>query len=134
MAKVLFTVVALVASLVFAESLVCNKCTFGLVGICLNMQNETCASGVTNCYTDTLTFNAISDFRGLSMQGCAANTTLCNSTFENTLVSVRYKYNETCCTQDRCNKIVLDGAPSTKMTFTAAVSAAILASVWGGIF
>lgn len=34
-----------------AESLVCNKCTFGLLGFCMNAENQTCTNATNVCFT-----------------------------------------------------------------------------------
>ncbi|MEQ2265510.1 hypothetical protein XENORESO_012184, partial [Xenotaenia resolanae] len=134
MGKFLFAVVAAFASLVLAESLICNRCRFSLFGTCLGRDNETCATNVSVCATQRLTFTTLPDFVGFNIQGCSDTSTGCNVTTTSTLLGAAYEYKLTCCNHaDRCNPIVLNGAPSTKMTFTAAIGAGLLASVWGSL-
>ncbi|XP_047240314.1 uncharacterized protein LOC124879661 [Girardinichthys multiradiatus] len=134
MGKFLFAVVAAFASLVLAESLICNRCRFGLFGTCLGRDNETCATNVSVCFTERTTFITLPDFVGFNSQGCKDTSTGCNVTTSGTLLGVTLETKTTCCNlPDRCNTIVLNGAPSTKMTFTAAIGAGLLASVWGSL-
>uniref|UniRef100_A0A665VKC8 UPAR/Ly6 domain-containing protein n=1 Tax=Echeneis naucrates TaxID=173247 RepID=A0A665VKC8_ECHNA len=118
---------------VSAESLTCNKCTFGLVGICLNSDTEQCSSNSSVCFTGKATFPSLSDFVGFNTQGCRDDATGCNMTTNATLLSVTYTTAVECCSTDQCNPVTLSGAPSTRMTLTAAVGAAVLASVWGSL-
>lgn len=53
----------------------------------------------------------------------------CNSTANGTVLGVTYETKIDCCSTDKCNPVQLSGAPSTKMTLTAAIGAAFLASV-----
>ncbi|KAK5615349.1 hypothetical protein CRENBAI_002555 [Crenichthys baileyi] len=134
MGKFLFAVVAAVASLVLAESLICNKCRFSLFGTCLGRDNDTCTTNDSVCSTERTTFSSLPEFVGFNSQGCQVNDTGCNATTTSTLLGVAYEAKLTCCNHtDRCNPIVLNGAPSTKMTFTAAIGAGLLASMWGSL-
>ncbi|KAM4539311.1 uncharacterized protein PAE49_020211 [Odontesthes bonariensis] len=133
MAKILFVMVATLASLILAESLVCNKCNFGVLGICLNKANETCSTTTSVCFTGRATFPGLTSFSGFNTQGCQNNTTGCNMTTTNSLLGVTYEAKVVCCSTDNCNPVTLSGAPSTKMTLSATVGAAILASVWGSM-
>ncbi|KAF0024353.1 hypothetical protein F2P81_023155 [Scophthalmus maximus] len=129
MNKIVFGIVAVVASFMLVESLNCNKCKFGLVGVCLNSDSETCTSNTSVCFTGRATFSSLSDFVGFNTQGCRDNSTGCNATVSSTLLGVSYDTRVECCSTDNCNPTTVSGAPSTKMTFTAAIGAALLASV-----
>ncbi|MEQ2309276.1 hypothetical protein AMECASPLE_036911, partial [Ameca splendens] len=116
------------------ESLICNRCRFGLFGTCLGRDNETCTTNTSVCATERTNFISIPDFVGFNSQGCRATSEGCNVTLNDALLGVAYETKLTCCNHtDRCNPIVLNGAPSTKMTFTAAIGAGLLASVWGSL-
>ncbi|KAF6735338.1 hypothetical protein FQA47_014297 [Oryzias melastigma] len=51
MGKLLLAVAVVIASFIAAESLVCNSCSFGLLGFCLNAANETCSNVNSTCST-----------------------------------------------------------------------------------
>uniref|UniRef100_A0A087X898 UPAR/Ly6 domain-containing protein n=1 Tax=Poecilia formosa TaxID=48698 RepID=A0A087X898_POEFO len=133
MGKFVFAVVAAVASLVLVESLSCNKCSFSLLGNCLNAVNETCPSTSNVCYTGRATFPSLPDFVGFNIQGCRENTTGCDTTTPDTMMGVTYNTKITCCSTESCNPITLSAAPSNKMAFSAAIGAAVLASTLGSI-
>ncbi|MED6270214.1 hypothetical protein CHARACLAT_007772 [Characodon lateralis] len=133
MGKLFLGFVVAVASLALVESLICNKCSVSVFGFCLNNGNETCTGNDTVCYTGKAVFPSISSFSGFSNQGCRSNDTLCNGSTISTLLGINYNTTISCCSSDRCNPVTLSGAPSTKMTFTAAVAGAILASVLGSM-
>ncbi|XP_004073816.1 uncharacterized protein LOC101156589 [Oryzias latipes] len=126
MAKLMFAVVVAVASLIVAESLVCNKCTFGLLGFCLGAANETCPDANSTCFNSVSTFPAITSFKGFSFQGCASNNSGCGAVFTSTFLGTTYSTNYTCCSTDRCNTVV-SAAPSSKIALSAAIGASILA-------
>ncbi|XP_012725886.2 uncharacterized protein LOC110366379 isoform X1 [Fundulus heteroclitus] len=130
MGKLFLCFVVAVASLALVESLTCNKCSVSVFGFCLNGDNVTCGTNEV-CYTGKATFPSISSFGGFSNQGCRANDGFCNNVSNGTLLGVRYIVDLNCCSTDRCNSVTLNGAPSTKMTFTAAITGAVLASVLG---
>ncbi|KAM9737170.1 uncharacterized protein ACNS7B_012919 [Menidia menidia] len=133
MGKILFVLVGCLASLILVDSLVCNKCTFGVLGICLNKANETCSGTSSVCFTGKATFPSLTSFSGFNSQGCQANATGCNMTATATLLGVQYQTEIQCCSTDNCNPVTLSGAPSTKMTLSATIGAAVLASVWGSM-
>ncbi|XP_041868426.1 alpha-elapitoxin-Al2b-like [Melanotaenia boesemani] len=133
MGKVLFAIVASVASLILVESLTCNKCNFGLLGICLNQGTETCTTNTSICYTGKATFPNVTSFSGFNSQGCTTSTAGCNTTTSSSLLGINYQSTITCCSTDKCNPVTISGAPSAKMTLSATIGAAILASVWGSM-
>ncbi|XP_008420994.1 long neurotoxin OH-57-like [Poecilia reticulata] len=133
MGKFVLAVVAAVASLVLVESLSCNKCSFSLLGNCLNAVNETCPSTSNVCYTGRATFPSLPDFVGFNIQGCRENATGCDATTPDTMLGVTYNTKITCCSTESCNPITLSAAPSNKMALSAAVGAAVLASTLGSI-
>ncbi|KAG7225452.1 hypothetical protein INR49_027446 [Caranx melampygus] len=133
MGKVLFGIIAVVASFILADSLTCNKCSFGLIGFCLNSAEQECSTNSSVCFTGRASFPSLSDFVGFNSQGCLDDSTGCNMTTNATLLGVSFQTTTECCSTDKCNPVTLSGAPSTKMTLTAAIGAAVLASVWGSI-
>ncbi|XP_027891359.1 sperm acrosome membrane-associated protein 4-like isoform X2 [Xiphophorus couchianus] len=124
-----------VVGLAFAvvDSLICNKCSVSVFGFCLNSSNETCTGNDTVCYTGKANFPSISSFNGFTNQGCRVNDASCNKTTSATLLGVTYNTTISCCSSDRCNPVTLSGAPTTKMTFTAAITGAVLASFLGSM-
>uniref|UniRef100_A0A7N8XBT8 UPAR/Ly6 domain-containing protein n=1 Tax=Mastacembelus armatus TaxID=205130 RepID=A0A7N8XBT8_9TELE len=127
MARVLFGVIAIVASLVIVESLTCNKCSLGIFGTCFGSSNETCTTNTSVCYTGKAAFPSLSSFSGFNSQGCLDNATTCNATTNHTLLFATYQITLTCCSADKCNPVTISGSPTTKMTLTAALGAAIVA-------
>uniref|UniRef100_A0A8C5GDG3 UPAR/Ly6 domain-containing protein n=1 Tax=Gouania willdenowi TaxID=441366 RepID=A0A8C5GDG3_GOUWI len=105
------------------ESLTCNQCTLSVFGFCLSGGTETCAANNT-CYSGRISI--VSSFNGFSRLGCREMAG-CNATTNSTLLSVTFTTQITCCSTDRCN----NAATSTKMTFSAVIGAAVLASVLG---
>lgn len=69
---------------------------------------------------------------GFNTQGCREPSG-CNATTNGTLLGVTYELKIDCCSTDKCNPVQLSGAPSARMTLTAALGAAVLASVLGSI-
>ncbi|CAN9492969.1 unnamed protein product [Ophioblennius macclurei] len=132
MGKVLIGVVFVAAALILAESLTCNKCSFGLFGLCVNSAVETCSTNTSVCFTGKATFPSVQSFPGFTIQGCSEPLG-CNATTNGTLLSVSYQIAIECCSSDRCNPVTLSAAAAAadRMTLTAAVGAAVLASVWG---
>ncbi|KAM6899217.1 uncharacterized protein FYW49_017317 [Xenentodon cancila] len=126
MAKIILAIAAVVASFILAESLTCNKCTFSLLGVCLNSNNETCSLNTSVCFTGRATFTSLPAFTGFSTQGCKDNTTGCNATVSGTLLGATFETKTDCCSSDKCNPITISGAPSTKMTLTSAIAASVL--------
>ncbi|KAM4550263.1 uncharacterized protein V3H82_019415 isoform 3-T3 [Fundulus diaphanus] len=130
MGKLFLGFVVAIASLALVESLTCNKCSVSVFGFCLGNSTESCTANQV-CYTGKASFPDITSFSGFNRQGCRDNTTCSSSS--GSLLGVTYNVNITCCSTDRCNPVTLSGAPSTKMTFTAAITAAMLASVLGSM-
>ncbi|KAG5265067.1 hypothetical protein AALO_G00261070 [Alosa alosa] len=130
MKTLLFGLLGLVASIYLAESLTCNKCSIGLVGFCISSSQETCSGNNTSCYTGRATFPSITGFSGFNTQGCLANSD-CNVTSNGTILGATYQVSKTCCGSNKCNPVVISGAPSTYISTTMAIAAALTASVWG---
>merc|ERR1712142_1208169 len=101
MSRILYGIIAVVASVMLADSLTCNSCSVGLLGYCVNSAEVACTNSTEVCFTTSATFPSISGFKGFSSQGCMT-TTGCNATTN-----------------------------ATKLSLTAALGAAVLASVWG---
>ncbi|KAM9418160.1 uncharacterized protein ACWYII_021865 [Salvelinus alpinus] len=132
MNKIVFGILAVVASFMLAESLTCNKCNVGLMGVCLNPTDQSCPTN-TSCFTGRATFPSLTTFLGFNTQGCLENAK-CNITNTNeTLLTVSYTTVTTCCDTNKCNPIIISGATSAKLSVTAALSAALVASVWGSM-
>ncbi|XP_030644294.1 ly-6/neurotoxin-like protein 1 [Chanos chanos] len=123
MNKFLLAAVVVVASLLAAEALTCKKCTVGVLGRCIIGSTETCTGNDNNCYTGKAEFN-ITGALSFYSQGCIASSS-CNGT-SGTVLGVGYTVTRTCCNTDQCN-----GASSIQLPVTAALGAALLASVWG---
>uniref|UniRef100_A0A8C6LUE9 UPAR/Ly6 domain-containing protein n=1 Tax=Nothobranchius furzeri TaxID=105023 RepID=A0A8C6LUE9_NOTFU len=117
---------AAVVKKVRPESLVCNYCPFNLFGVCVAQSKVTCTTNTSVCYS-----TRSSIFGGFGSYGCSNDTLGCAGNISSSLFGATYTTNTTCCSSDSCNPITVNGAPSTKMTFTAAVGAAILASTMG---
>lgn len=82
-------------------------------------------------------FSLPSGFPGLSTvgfnrQGCREPAG-CNTTINGTLLGVTYESKTECCATDKCNPVTTSGAPTSKMTLSAAIIAAVLASVSGSM-
>ncbi|KAF3707280.1 hypothetical protein EXN66_Car000453 [Channa argus] len=133
MAKVLFGLIAAVASFMLVESLTCNQCPFGLVGFCFFPKQQTCTSDSSVCYTGKATFPSLPSFGGFSTQGCLDNTTTCNTTVNSLFLTVNYTSQTNCCSSNNCNQLNSGGSASARMTITATIGPAVLASVWGSL-
>ncbi|CAI5691119.1 uncharacterized protein LOC109196686 [Oreochromis niloticus] len=132
MAKIMLAVIAAVASFMLVDSLTCNKCAFALLGTCKSGTTENCTTSTSTCYTGTLAFPSLTNFQGFTSQGCQDNTLPCNTTTNSTLLGVvSYNATVTCCSTDKCN--LAASAPSAKITLSAAIAAAVLASAWGSM-
>ncbi|XP_043994049.1 uncharacterized protein LOC122843401 isoform X3 [Gambusia affinis] len=129
MGKFVFAVLVAVASLVLVESLTCNSCLFSVLGFCVKPSTDNCLANVTQCYTTTLKFPTVTNFNGFGFYGCATDNTTCSIATNNSLLTVAYTFNNTCCQTDKCNTIAVSGATTTKMTFTAAILASVLGSM-----
>lgn len=132
MGKILFGIIAVVASFVLVESLTCNQCSYGIAGFCLSLTEETCSTNTSVCSTAKATFPSVSSSVGFNTQGCSEPSG-CNMTTNGTLSFFTYEIKIDCCSTDKCNPTQVSGAPSTRMTFTAAIGAAVLASLWGSL-
>ncbi|XP_012725888.2 uncharacterized protein LOC110366379 isoform X2 [Fundulus heteroclitus] len=129
MGKLFLCFAVAIASLALVESLTCNSCSASVFGFCLSSSNVTCSGDNQTCYTGKATFPSVSSFGGFSNQGCRLNTTCNNAT--GSLLGFNYNVNFSCCATDNCNPLTFSGAPSTKMTFTAAIAGAVLATILG---
>lgn len=133
MGRTVMGILAVVASFMLADSLICNKCNVGLLGVCLNSAEETCSTNTSLCFTARATFPDITDFVGFNTQGCREGDG-CVSTSNGTLLGVLYEVKSECCDTDKCNPVQLSGAPSARLSLTAALGAAVVASVWGSVW
>uniref|UniRef100_A0A8B9H6S5 UPAR/Ly6 domain-containing protein n=1 Tax=Astyanax mexicanus TaxID=7994 RepID=A0A8B9H6S5_ASTMX len=105
-----------------SESLTCNTCSVGLVGICLNPSSSVCSSNSSSCFTGRATFN-LSGAMNFYTSGCTLPTS-CNSS-SGSVLGVGYTVTQSCCTTNLCN-----GASSIQLPITAAIGAALLATTW----
>lgn len=121
MNRVVIGLFAVLGFFALSEALKCNQCKVGILGKCLFNSEVTCAASDISCFTAKAEFN-VTGFLSLSTSGCTAN---CNNT-EGSILGAGYTVTKTCCTVDLCN-----GASSTQISMTAALSAALLAAVWG---
>ncbi|XP_076611375.1 uncharacterized protein LOC143335683 [Chaetodon auriga] len=137
MGKILLGITVALASLMLVEPLKCNKCDYGVASYCLKNSEATCEAEQV-CVSQKATFPAISDNLGFFTLGCrnkeVENEPNCEQTLETTAVlGIKVKRFVTCCDTDKCNEVQLSGAPSTKMTLTGTIAAAILASMCGSL-
>uniref|UniRef100_A0A8C7H5W6 UPAR/Ly6 domain-containing protein n=1 Tax=Oncorhynchus kisutch TaxID=8019 RepID=A0A8C7H5W6_ONCKI len=109
------------------ESLTCNKCDVGLVGVCLNAADQVCTTNTSRCFTG----KASNTFLGFNTQGCLEGA-MCNTT-DATLMGATYTTVRTCCDTNKCNPVTISGATSAKLSVTTALSATLVASVWGSM-
>ncbi|XP_075907731.1 uncharacterized protein LOC142905111 [Nelusetta ayraudi] len=130
MGKIFFGIIAVVASIVLAESLTCNKCNYGLAGFCMSNTEENCTTNTSVCASTKISFTSLTNV-GFSTLGCSEPSG-CNTTTNGTLL-LAYQNKVECCSTDKCNTVQLSGAPSTRMTLTAALGVAVLATVWSSI-
>ncbi|XP_068189982.1 lymphocyte antigen 6 complex locus protein G6d-like [Antennarius striatus] len=130
MGKVLIGVFAVIASLMLVESLVCNNCRFSLLSFCIFPSEETCGTNTSVCFTGKATFPAVSTSVGFNTLGCREPSG-CNQTTNGTIMGVVFQTQIECCSTDLCNPVSLSSATTSKMTFTAVIGAAVLASAWG---
>ncbi|KAK9526649.1 hypothetical protein VZT92_015334 [Zoarces viviparus] len=129
MARIVIAIIAIVASFMMAEALVCKECSYGIGTVCLSSSDVTCPTAVNktyNCFFGRLSFSKFSSL-GLKSQGCRMSTECTNTT--GTLLGLTYTSSISCCATDRC----ANAAPSTKMTLTAVIGVAALASMWSTI-
>ncbi|XP_077362180.1 uncharacterized protein LOC144006928 [Festucalex cinctus] len=131
MGRILIGGIAALACFMLVESLTCNQCSFGLLGLCVSPSTVECPTNTSQCFTGKATFASISSSFGFNTQGCIAEAK-CNATANATLLGVTYEATVNCCSTDRCNP-VQSGAPSTRMTLASAIAAAVLTSAWGSL-
>ncbi|CAL8299247.1 unnamed protein product [Lota lota] len=133
MAKVVCVIVAVLAYLMLADSLVCNKCSIGLVGFCLNSNTETCSTNTSVCFTGKASFPSLSVFSGFNSQGCREQAG-CNATTTSSLINVNFTTEVNCCSTDKCNPITVSGASTTKLSLVAVFASALLVSGWSTLY
>ncbi|XP_056335947.1 lymphocyte antigen-6, epidermis [Danio aesculapii] len=120
MNRIVLGVIAVIGFFTLAEALTCNSCKVGILGKCLYSSQVSCAASETNCYTASAVFN-VTGFLSLSSSGCTSN---CNNTV-GTILGAGYSITKSCCITDLCN-----GASAVQLSTTAALSTALLASIW----
>ncbi|XP_071383597.1 ly-6/neurotoxin-like protein 1 [Centroberyx affinis] len=107
-----------------AQCLTCRQCPIGVFGTCLFPQDVTCDNSTLNCYTGEAQFNATGTF-SLHTRGCL-DSDLCGKTLTGSILGAGFTSSFQCCQTDLCN-----GAGAVRLSLTAALSAAVLASLWG---
>ncbi|XP_057684611.1 uncharacterized protein LOC130910956 [Corythoichthys intestinalis] len=132
MGRILVGIISAVACLVLVESLTCNQCSFGLVGLCLSSSTVECATNTSQCFTGKATFPSVSTSVGFNTQGCIEESA-CNKTTNSSLIGVPFETEVTCCSTDQCNPVQLSGASATKTTLATAVGVALTALAWGSL-
>ncbi|KAJ8000400.1 hypothetical protein DPEC_G00204430 [Dallia pectoralis] len=110
------------------ESLTCNKCSVGLVGVCLNAASQICTTNTSRCFTGKATFPSIGSFSGFNSQGCTESM-FCNTTTNNTLLGASYILVNTCCNSNLCNPVIISGTTSAKHCVTATLGVALVATL-----
>ncbi|KAJ8000401.1 hypothetical protein DPEC_G00204440 [Dallia pectoralis] len=129
MNKLVFVIMALVASVMLAESLTCNQCSVGLVGLCLKPSTIVCTTNTSSCFTGKGTFPSVPLFSGFNSQGCLENV-LCNNSTNTILLGATFTTTTLCCNTTQCNPVTFSGASSVKLTVSTAIGAALVASMW----
>ncbi|XP_056272614.1 alpha-elapitoxin-As2a-like [Pseudoliparis swirei] len=130
MGKTVFVIIAVLASFMLADSLICNKCKYGMLGYCLSTTQLTCKNTSYVCFTGKASFTTYSS-ASFNTQGCM-NPAGCNETTSGSLVGLEYNTTLACCSTDKCNPLkISSGASSAKMSLTAAIGVAVLASMCG---
>ncbi|KAM3858175.1 uncharacterized protein ACN63O_017734 [Diretmus argenteus] len=108
------------------QCLTCRQCPIGVFGTCLFPKDVTCDNSTLNCFTGEAQFNATGAFT-LHLRGCL-DSDLCGRTLTGSLLGAGYTSRFSCCQTELCN-----GAGSVQLSLGAALSAAFLASLWGGL-
>ncbi|XP_063041678.1 sperm acrosome membrane-associated protein 4-like [Engraulis encrasicolus] len=128
MAKVLWAAfVAMAAFFVLADSLKCNQCSVGILGICLSTSEQTCTGTEDRCYSGKAEFN-ITGALNFETRGCMVNTSCVSTT--GTVLGAGYTVTRTCCSTDLCN-----GATAPQLSTTTTLAAALLVLAWAkGMF
>ncbi|KAM9415064.1 uncharacterized protein ACWYII_024128 isoform 1-T2 [Salvelinus alpinus] len=141
MNKIIFGILAVASSFMPAESaskfglvsLTCNKCSVGLLGVCMNAADEVCVTNTSSCFTGRATFPSLTTFVGFNTQGCLESA-MCNTTTNATLLGTTYTSVKACCNSNKCNPVTISGATSAKLSVTTALGAALVASVWSMLY
>ncbi|KAL6099557.1 uncharacterized protein ACO6RY_01354 [Pungitius sinensis] len=127
MGKIVIAIIGVLASLMLADSLICNQCRYSVLTFCLSNSVVTCPTATSVCFSGNTSFTDLPSL-GFKNQGCREPES-CNSTINGTIVGIGYESKINCCSSDKCN----NAAPSTKMTLTAVIGVAAMASIWGSI-
>ncbi|CAB1351317.1 unnamed protein product, partial [Coregonus sp. 'balchen'] len=98
-------------------SLTCNKCSVGLLGVCMNAADEVCITNKSSCFTGRATFPSLTSFVGFNTQGCLESI-MCNTTTNATLLGATYTSVKTCCDSNKCNPVTISGATSAKLSYS----------------
>ncbi|CAL8292579.1 unnamed protein product [Merluccius merluccius] len=130
MAKVLCVILAALASFMLVESLDCNQCNVGVLGVCLNSEVVTCTNNSNSqCFTGRASFPNIASSIGINLQGCRENCT--DSTTNTTVLGATLSTVVQCCNTEKCNPVTISGATTTTtLSLAAVLASALLASAW----
>ncbi|KAJ3608546.1 hypothetical protein NHX12_023077 [Muraenolepis orangiensis] len=111
-----------------SESLTCNQCSAGLLGVCLNSNTVTCSTNTSRCFTARAVFPNIASFVGFNSQGCQESTACADSS--GSLLGANYTTTVVCCDTDNCNPVTISGASSARLSVVAVLASAVLVSGW----
>ncbi|KAK0135013.1 hypothetical protein N1851_021324 [Merluccius polli] len=148
MAKVLCVILAVLASFMLVESLDCNQCSVGVLGVCLNSDVVTCTnnsnsqcftgrackstSPTRKCFQHDRPFPNIASSVGINLQGCRENCTA--GTTNTTVLGATLSTVVQCCDTDKCNPVTISGATTTTtLSLAAVLASALLASAWSTV-
>ncbi|XP_056154877.1 lymphocyte antigen-6, epidermis [Lampris incognitus] len=117
-------VIVLGAFIAVAQCLTCKQCPIGIFGTCLFPNDVVCDNSTLNCFTGEASFNS-TGLISLHTRGCL-DSDLCGKTLTGAIFEAGFTSSFQCCQTDLCN-----GASHAHLSLAAALSATILASVWG---
>ncbi|XP_034066154.1 protein Bouncer-like isoform X2 [Gymnodraco acuticeps] len=105
------------------QCLTCRQCPIGTSATCLSGKDIQCAANEL-CFQGELRFNGTEQV-SLHKRGCLSST-LCGTLLDSNLLGEGFTAFLQCCAFNLCN-----GAASVQLSVTAALSAAMLSSLWG---
>lgn len=118
MNRFLWSCAALLALFVTVQSLSCYTCDTSVLGYCLSTTSVNCSQAQTRCFSAVAEFS--SHILDIHQRGCTQESQCTNST--GSILSVNYTITRSCCNTTLCN-----GASSTQLPVTVALSAALVA-------
>ncbi|KAI4817355.1 hypothetical protein KUCAC02_010760 [Chaenocephalus aceratus] len=115
--------IVLSAIIAAAQCLTCRQCPISTSTTCLSGKDIQCAVNEL-CFHGELRINGTEQV-SLHKRGCLS-TTLCGRTQDSNFLGEGFTVLLQCCVFNLCN-----GAASVQLSVTAALSAAMLSSLWG---